>query len=197
MHSRMHASRDEHAGMPARPWVAHALLLALMLLNHMDRQLVVALFPQLAGLWALRDAQLALLTSIVLTLVALFTVPMALLGDRWGRALTVATMAAVWSLACAGLTVACTVGPAAAMLFQLVSEAWRGTAAALLPIAQNLMGLAAGPMLAGWLSALLGLAGTLQVLSHAAVLAAVALVAAGLLCREGSDGASGQEAGSA
>ncbi|MEO3714157.1 MFS transporter [Roseateles flavus] len=95
----MHASRDERAGLPARPWVAYALLLALMLLNHMDRQLVVALFPQLAGLWALSDAQLALLTSIVPTLVALFTVPMALLGDRWGRARTVATMAAVWSLA--------------------------------------------------------------------------------------------------
>ncbi len=426
MHSRMHASRDERAGLPARPWVAYALLLALMLLNHMDRQLVVALFPQLAGLWALSDAQLALLTSIVPTLVALFTVPMALLGDRWGRARTVATMAAVWSLAsvlamgagsygqllgarmllglgeagfsalgaaliagwfapalhgvlvggflalaplgaaaglslgaslasllgwrlpfglfglpglllawlfwrwadahrgsegprpaavqggmrrallpllasprvlllclgsalqflvlsswwawlptllsrhagmrpeaaaqvgalfvlagaagcvlwglllgrggklrprllgvglvcllswllgghalavltqeqrmpgwalaCAGLTVTCTVGPAAAMLFQMASEAWHGTAAALLSIAQNLMGLAAGPMLAGWLSALLGLAGAVQVLSHAAVLAAAAFVAAGLLCRESSHGASGQEAGAA
>lgn len=415
MHIRMHLSRDGHAGLPARPWSAYALLLALMLLNHMDRQLVVALFPYLAGQWGLSDAQLASLTSVVPTLVALCTVPMALLGDRWGRVRTVAMMAAVWSLAsvlamgagsygqllgarmllglgeagfsalgaaliagwfapalhgallggflalaplgaaaglslgaslaallgwrlpfgvfglpglllawlfwrlpeahrgadrarheaaaggmhrallallaspgvlllclgsalqflvlsswwawlptlltrhaglkpdaaaqsgalfvlagaagcvlwglllgrggplrprllglgllcllswllsehalavlaqerrmpawilgCAGLLVTCTVGPAAAMLLQRVSEAWRGTGAALLSIAQNLMGLAAGPMLAGWLSPRLGLTGALQGLSHAALLAAAAFVLAGLLCRQGS-----------
>ena len=45
-------------------WAVFALLFALMVLDHVDRQIVVSLLPQLKGEWALSDTQLGGLVSI-------------------------------------------------------------------------------------------------------------------------------------
>jgi predicted MFS family arabinose efflux permease len=79
------------------------ILLALMVVNYVDRQVVVSMFPHLKREWTLSDTQLGSLVSIVSVVVALGAVPLALLADRWSRVKSLVLMAIVWSLA----TLAC------------------------------------------------------------------------------------------
>ncbi len=82
---------------------ALAALAALMVLNFIDRQIVVSMFPHLEAEFGLSDRQLGWLVSIVAVTIAVFTVPLAVAADRYGRARGIVAMALVWSLA----TIAC------------------------------------------------------------------------------------------
>ena len=84
-------------------WSIFALLFALMAFDHLDRQVVVSMFPFLKQQWQLTDAKLGALVSIVAITVAIGTIPLSLLADRWGHVRSLFLMATIWSLA----TIAC------------------------------------------------------------------------------------------
>jgi len=84
-------------------WTVFALVFALMVFDYVDRQVVVSMFPHLKAHWSLSDGELGALASIVSIVVAIGTVPLSLLADRWSRVRSMFLMAVVWSLA----TVSC------------------------------------------------------------------------------------------
>jgi predicted MFS family arabinose efflux permease len=83
-------------------WSVFAILLALMVFDYADRQVVVSMFPHLKAQWNLSDTQLGMLASIVSVTVALAGIPVALLADRWSRVKSIFVMALLWSLATVG-----------------------------------------------------------------------------------------------
>jgi predicted MFS family arabinose efflux permease len=88
-------------------WTVFAVLFALMVVDYVDRQVVVSMFPHLKAQWDLSDRQLGSLVSIVSIAVAAGAVPISLAADRWGRARSIVAMVLVWSaatLACAFAT---------------------------------------------------------------------------------------------
>ena len=80
-------------------WFAFAMTMALMMVDYLDRQVIVSLFPHIKAEWGLSDKQLGALVSIVSVTVALGALPVALLADRWSRVRSIVVMATVWSLA--------------------------------------------------------------------------------------------------
>ncbi len=84
-------------------WSVFAILFLLMVVDYIDRQVVVSMFPHLKAQWSLSDSQLGGLVSVVSVTVALGAVPLSLLADRWSRVKSIFLMALVWSLA----TIAC------------------------------------------------------------------------------------------
>jgi MFS family permease len=80
-------------------WFAFAMTIALMLVDYIDRQVIVSLFPYMKLEWALSDKQLGALVSVVSITVALGALPVALLADRYSRVKSIVVMATVWSLA--------------------------------------------------------------------------------------------------
>ena len=93
-----------HRPAPRRyAWTVFGIVFALMVVDYVDRQVVVSMFPHLKAQWDLSDGQLGGLVSIVSITVALGTVPLSLLADRWSRVKSIFLMALVWSLA----TIAC------------------------------------------------------------------------------------------
>lgn len=97
--------RNEHGFLvPKRQaWFAFGLSFLLMMFDFIDRQIVVSMFPHLKAEWSLSDWQLGALVSIVSVTIALGTLPLSLIVDRWSRVKGVVAMASVWSLA----TIAC------------------------------------------------------------------------------------------
>src|SRR5262252_6245545 len=95
----------DHRPAPRRyAWSVFGILFALMVVDYVDRQVVVSMFPHLKAAWGLSDGQLGGLVSVVSITVALGTVPLSLLADRWSRVKSIFVMALVWStatLACA------------------------------------------------------------------------------------------------
>ena len=95
----------QHRPAPRRyAWSVFGIVFALMVVDYVDRQVVVSMFPHLKAHWNLSDGQLGGLVSIVSVTVALGTVPLSLLADRWSRVKSIFLMALVWSsatLACA------------------------------------------------------------------------------------------------
>lgn len=90
------------AGGPApgrHAWTGFGLAFALMVVDFVDRQLVVAVFPDLRAEWRLSDTQLGALVSVVSVTVALGAIPSAVLVDRWSRVKAVVVMGTTWSLA--------------------------------------------------------------------------------------------------
>src|SRR6185295_8823298 len=83
-------------------WSVFAIIFALMVVDYVDRQVVVSMFPHLKAEWSLSDSQLGGLVSIVSITVALGAVPLSLLADRWSRVKSIFLMAMVWSLATIG-----------------------------------------------------------------------------------------------
>ncbi|TQC46121.1 MFS transporter [Rhodococcus sp. WS4] len=81
------------------PWLVFAMVFALMLSDYMSRQVLSAVFPLLKVEWGLSDTGLASLNSAVALMVGVFTLPLSLLADRWGRVKSVVLMAVVWSAA--------------------------------------------------------------------------------------------------
>ncbi len=90
----------DHRPAPRRyAWSVFAIIFALMVIDYVDRQVVVSMFPHLKAQWDLSDRQLGGLVSIVSITVALGAVPLSLLADRWSRVKSIFLMALVWSLA--------------------------------------------------------------------------------------------------
>lgn len=80
-------------------WFAFAMTVGLMMVDYIDRQVIVSLFPYLKKDWGLSDTQLGGLVSAVSVTVALAGIPVALFADRASRVRSVVVMAVVWSLA--------------------------------------------------------------------------------------------------
>jgi MFS family permease len=76
------------------------MTVALMIVDYVDRQIIVSMFPYLKTEWSLSDKELGLLVSIVSITVAVFGIPVAWIADRFSRVKSIVVMAVVWSLAC-------------------------------------------------------------------------------------------------
>jgi MFS family permease len=99
-----HADRTSGSAPSRRhAWILFGILFALMVVDYVDRQIVVSMFPHLKAQWSLSDAELGALVSVVAAAVALGTVPISLLADRWSHVKSIFFMALVWS----GATIAC------------------------------------------------------------------------------------------
>ena len=83
-------------------WLAFALIIGLMLSDYLSRQVINAVFPFLKAEWAVSDAQLGSLVSIVALVVGVMTFPVSLLADRWGRVRSATAMALMWGIATIG-----------------------------------------------------------------------------------------------
>ena len=70
-----------------------------MIVDYVDRQVIVSLFPYMKAEWGLSDKQLGALVSVVSVTVALGALPVALFADRVSRVKSIVVMATVWSLA--------------------------------------------------------------------------------------------------
>lgn len=77
-----------------------------------------------------------------------------------------------------GFVMACTVGPITAVVFDVIHPAVRSTGGAVLSLTQNLLGLAVGPFLTGWLSDLWSLQTALTLVPLFSLLAAAAFLRA-------------------
>ena len=115
-----------HRPAPRRyAWSVFAILFALMVVDYVDRQVVVSMFSHLKAQWDLSDSQLGALVSVVSVTVAVGAVPLSLLADRWSRVRSIFLMALVWSLA----TIACAFASSYAQLFAARSVVGLGEAA--------------------------------------------------------------------
>ena len=83
----------------AYAWTVFGLTFGLMLSDYLSRQVIGAVFPFLKSDWGVLDAQLGALVSVVSLVVGVFTIPVSLVADRWGRVRSITTMAFVWCLA--------------------------------------------------------------------------------------------------
>ena len=90
---------DSYAVSRSRAWFAFFMIFMLMLSDYVDRQIIVSLFPHLKEEWGLSDKQLGALVSIISIVVAIGSLPVAMMADRFGRVKSIVIMASVWSLA--------------------------------------------------------------------------------------------------
>ncbi|MFF3448739.1 MFS transporter [Streptomyces sp. NPDC002667] len=91
-------------------WVVFALSFGLLLSDYMSRQVLNAVFPDLKSEWLLTDAKLGTLSGVVALMVGLFTFPMSLIADRWGRVRSLLLAAGMWSVATLGCAVSANYG---------------------------------------------------------------------------------------
>jgi MFS family permease len=116
------------AARSAFPWIVFALAFALLLSDFMCRQVLAAVFPFLKADWALSDTELGTLSSVVALTVAVLTVPLSMLADRYGRRRAILLMAGLWSLATLGSALAAGYGQLlAARMLVGVGEAAYGS----------------------------------------------------------------------
>jgi predicted MFS family arabinose efflux permease len=99
LHTAAPGTADEYPFGRRQAWFAFAMTIGLMMVDYLDRQVIVSLFPYIKGEWGVSDRALGALVSIVSVTVALAGMPIALLADRWSRVRSIAVMATVWSLA--------------------------------------------------------------------------------------------------
>lgn len=83
-------------------WAVFALSFGLLMSDYMARQVLNAVNPLLKAEWALSDAKVASLSSVVSLAVGLLTFPLSLAADRFGRVRSLTAMAVLWSLATLG-----------------------------------------------------------------------------------------------
>jgi predicted MFS family arabinose efflux permease len=76
------------------------MTVALMIFDHLDRQVIVSMFPFLKAEWNLSDKELGLLVSVISVTVAVFGIPVAWIADRISRVKSIVAMAVLWSIAC-------------------------------------------------------------------------------------------------
>ena len=93
----------EYSVSRSRAWFAFAMIFLLMMSDYIDRQIIVSLFPHLKEEWGLSDKQLGGLVSVISIVVALGSIPVAMMADRFGRVKSIFVMASIWSCA----TIAC------------------------------------------------------------------------------------------
>src|SRR6185369_13363138 len=102
IHSTAYDPADHRPAPRRYAWSVFAIIFALMVVDYVDRQVVVSMFPHLKAQWDLSSSQLGALVSIVSITVALGAVPLSFLADRWSRVKSIFLMAMVWSLATIG-----------------------------------------------------------------------------------------------
>ena len=112
-------------------------------------------------------ASLSVLTAV--TLILTFG------GSHWGLDLPRGSQ---FSLIVVGGFATCTVGPAAAIVIGVIHPGVRATGASVLSLFQNLFGLAAGPIIAGALSDVVGLEMALTLTPIGCLVAALSVLAA-------------------
>ncbi|HQY71466.1 MAG TPA: MFS transporter [Pseudomonadales bacterium] len=99
-HAPAHGAHAGSSGPPTlAAWIAFALIFGLMLSDYLSRQVINAVFPFIKAQWSLSDTQLGSLVSIVAVTVGVFSFPVSVLADRFGRVLCVTIMAVLWGLA--------------------------------------------------------------------------------------------------
>ncbi len=90
-------------GPNARPGIHPLRLLGVLglinFINFADRLVIVPLFPRLSDEFSLTDAQLGALQTALQVVLALATIPFALLADRVNRRKVIAAGVAIWSCA--------------------------------------------------------------------------------------------------
>jgi MFS transporter, Spinster family, sphingosine-1-phosphate transporter len=91
--------QDSYLFGPGAAWFAYAMTLGLMVMDYVDRQVIVSLFPHMKAEWGLTDTQLGALVSVVSVTVAIGALPIALFADRASRVKSIVSMALIWSLA--------------------------------------------------------------------------------------------------
>jgi MFS transporter, Spinster family, sphingosine-1-phosphate transporter len=94
-----HAGDSGYLFGPGEAWFAFAMTLGLMVIDYVDRQVIVSAFPYIKADWGLSDMQLGALVSVVSVTVALGSLPVALFADRASRVRSIVIMAVAWSLA--------------------------------------------------------------------------------------------------
>jgi predicted MFS family arabinose efflux permease len=112
----------------------------------------------------------------ILSLLSMVTLMLAFGGAHIGVALSQGNQFGLILLG--GFLATCTVGPAAAIVIDVIHPGVRSTGASILSLVQNLFGLAAGPFIAGLLSDAVGLQNALALTPLACIIAAVAFLAA-------------------
>ncbi len=98
--THLRTNPDDYLFGKRQAWFAFFMTVALMLVDYIDRQVIVSLFPHLKQEWGLSDKQLGALVSAVSVTVAAGAVPIALWADRTSRVKSIVVMATAWSLAC-------------------------------------------------------------------------------------------------
>ncbi|MDN8615046.1 MFS transporter [Variovorax ginsengisoli] len=98
-HDAKPGAADGYLVGPRQAWFAFAMTIGLMMVDYIDRQVIVSLFPHLKEAWGLSDKQLGALVSAVSVTVALGAIPIALFADRFSRVKSIVAMATIWSLA--------------------------------------------------------------------------------------------------
>jgi MFS family permease len=119
-------------------------------------------------------AKFAALT--LLCIVAAAVLALAFGASRLG--LVLSPQAQFGLVALGGFVMTCTVGPVSAIVIDVIHPGVRATGCSVLSLFQNLLGLAAGPVLAGALSDVWGLEPALAAIPAFSLLAAVAFVIA-------------------
>jgi MFS transporter, Spinster family, sphingosine-1-phosphate transporter len=94
---------DGYLAGKGQAWFAFALAFLLMASDFIDRQVVVTMFPYLKAEWAVSDKELGALIAAVSITIAVASLPIAFLTDRWSRVKAIVVMGVLWSLA----TIAC------------------------------------------------------------------------------------------
>lgn len=80
-------------------WITFAMLFGLMIMDYIDRQVIVSMFPNLKQEFGWSDTQLGGLVSVVALTVAIGSLPVAMLLDRWSRTRGIMLMGSIWSIA--------------------------------------------------------------------------------------------------
>jgi MFS family permease len=80
-------------------WYVFFLLFVLMLFDFIDRAVLSSIYPFLKTEWGVTDAQCGVLSAAVSWSITVFSIPSAILADRWSRKKTVGLMSTIWSLA--------------------------------------------------------------------------------------------------
>ena len=135
--------------------------------------LVLGVVVDRAGI---RNAGGKFLSVAVLSLVAMVTLMFAFGSRHLGIALTPASQFGF--ILFGGFLATCTVGPAAAIVLDVIHPGVRSTGASVLSLFQNLFGLALGPLVGGVLSDAFGLDNALALTPLACIVAAAAFLMA-------------------
>ena len=90
---------DDYLFTPRAAWFAFAMTLGLMVIDYIDRQVIVSLFPYMKADWGLSDKQLGALVSALSVVLAACALPVSLVADRVSRVKSIVAMAIVWSIA--------------------------------------------------------------------------------------------------
>jgi predicted MFS family arabinose efflux permease len=146
---------------------------ALVVLAGALGSLVLGIVVDRAGV---RHAGRKFLAIAVLSQIAMVTLMFAFGAKHLGIELTQAAQFAL--ILFGGFVVTCTVGPAAAIVLDVVHPGVRSTGASILSLFQNLFGLAIGPFIGGMLSDAVGLDNALTLTPLACVVAAAAFLMA-------------------